>query len=478
MAVRTIVVVGAGPSGLAAAHEAISRGHRAIVLEKLDQVGGLARTVTRGGERFDIGPHRFFTLNPEIRALFREVAGEDLRLVPRRTRIFYRGRFFDYPLTPVSALLGLGPLAGLGILASYAAAGLRRRLRPKPAESFEDWVVDRFGRRLFETFFKSYTEKVWGIPCSRIDASWAEQRIKGLSLGTALRHAFVRPARTGPKTLADEFMYPRHGAGQLYENMVRRIEAGGGTVACGAEVGAIRREGFRVTGVAYRQAGGARGGVQSEAKGDFYLSSAPLSELIAGFDPPPPAEVVAASRSLRYRHHVSAQLVLRGPSPFADNWIYLHSPDLAMARVASYRNFSAEMAAAADRHPVTAEYFCFEEDALWRAPDAEVLDLASRELARSGLTGGAEIVDGFVIRSPKAYPVIERGVEAQIAVIRAWLDRFENFLPIGRSGMFKYNNQDHAMATGILAARRALGLGDFDPWRVNIDGVYQEGGAA
>jgi protoporphyrinogen oxidase len=474
LTVRTIVVVGAGPSGLAAAHEAVARGHRASVLEKLDQVGGLARTVTRGGERFDIGPHRFFTLNPEIRDLFREVAGEDLRLVHRRTRIFYRGRFFDYPLTPVNALLGLGPLAGLGILASYAAAALRRRLKPRAAESFEDWVVDRFGRRLFETFFKSYTEKVWGIPCSRIDASWAEQRIKGLSLGAALRHAFFHSERPKLKTLADAFMYPRHGAGQLYENMVRRIEAGGGNVTCGAEVGAIRRDGFRVTSVVHRRADGLMG----EALGDFYLSSAPLSELLAAFDPPPPAEVVAASRALRYRHHVSAQLVLQGPAPFADNWIYLHSPDLAMARVSSYRNFSAEMAAAADRHPMTAEYFCFEEDAIWRATDDEVLALAGDELARSGLAGGARIVDGFVVRSPRAYPVIERGVEAHIAVIRAWLDRFENFLPIGRSGMFKYNNQDHAMATGIFAARRALGLGDFDPWRVNIDGVYQEGGAA
>jgi protoporphyrinogen oxidase len=470
----SLVVIGAGPSGLAAAYEAVSRGYRAIVLEKLPTVGGLARTVRHNGDRFDIGPHRFFTLNPEIRAFFREMAGTDLRLVRRRTRILYANRFFDYPLTPINALLGLGPLAGLGILASYGAARLRQWFRPRPPESFEDWVVDRFGRRLYETFFKSYTEKVWGIPCSLIDASWAEQRIKGFSLGAALADAFLHPGRPRLKTLADEFMSPRHGAGQLYENMMRRIEAGGGTVITGAEAGLIRRDGFCVTGAAYRQSDGA----QAWAEGDFYLSSAPLSELLAAFDPPPPADVLAAGGALRYRHHISAQLTLKGPAPFADNWIYIHSPDLAMARVASYRNFSSEMAAASDRHPMTVEYFCFDDQPLWRASDGDILALARRELTQSGLAGNAEIVDGFVVRSPKAYPVIERGADARIAVIRGWLDRFENFLPIGRSGMFKYNNQDHAMATGIFAARRALGLGDFDPWQVNIDGVHQEGGAA
>ena len=464
-----LVIVGGGPSGMAAALEAVRHYARPVVLEKLDRVGGLARTIEHRGNRFDIGPHRFFTLNPEIRQLFIDVCGDDLIRVPRLTRIYYKGIYFHYPLTPLNALFGLGLLSSVAILASYLRARARRVLRSDPPQSFEEWIVDRFGRRLYRTFFKTYTEKVWGIPCTRIGADWAEQRIKGLSLSAAVANALFRRNKKTIKTLVDEFMYPRLGAGQLYEKMAEIVEHGGGEVRRQATVTRLRHDGFRIVGVDYRDADGAN----TAASGDFYLSSAPLTELVLQLDPPPPPEVMAAAENLRYRNHVGVNLVIDGAAPFADNWIYVHSPDVGMARISDYRNFSPDMARSADSHPMTVEYFCFPDDAIWNSSDADLVARAVGELATMGIAASAE--GGFVVRSEKAYPVIERGFEEKIATIKAYLDCFENLLPIGRSGMFKYNNQDHAMATGLYATRTALGIGRFDPWRVNIDGVYHEG---
>jgi protoporphyrinogen oxidase len=463
---QRIVVIGGGPAGLAAALEAGRHGRHAVVLEQAGQVGGLARTEMLDGNRFDIGPHRFFTRNAEIEALFREVCGPDLVEVRRLTRIRYRGRWFDYPLTPLNALLGLGPLPAAAILASYATAQVRRRVAPPAIASFEDWVVDRFGRRLYETFFRSYTEKVWGIPCSRIGAEWASQRIKGLSLATALRTALLGPPPQVARTLIDRFIYPRLGAGQLYEKMAERIRAQGGEVRLGARVVRLPRDGFRLLGAELEG--------RPAVGGDFFLSSAPLPQLLGQLDPPPPAPVREAAARLRFRNHISVQLVLQGEAPFPDNWIYVHAPEVRVARIAAYRNFSPAMAAGPDLHPLTLEYFCFAEEPIWTAPDAELVALAGRELARLGLSAGGRVVAGGVIRSAAAYPVIERGADRALEPIRDWLGRFRNLLPIGRSGMFKYNNQDHAMATGLLAARTAVGAGRFDPWLVNIDAAYHE----
>ena len=465
---QRLVIIGGGPSGMAAALEAVKSGAEPLVLERLDKVGGLARTIERDGNRFDIGPHRFFTMNPEIKQLFIDVCGDDVVHVPRLTRIYYKGVFFNYPLTPLNALFGLGVSASLAAVSSYGVSRLRRLVNSDKPESFEEWIVDRFGRRLYSTFFKTYTEKVWGIPCTRIGADWAEQRIKGLSLTAAIVNAVFRPKKKTIKTLVDQFMYPRLGAGQLYEKMRDTVIAGGGAVRTGVEVNRVKHDGFRVTSIDSVDASGER---QSQT-GGFYLSSAPLTELIEQLDPPAPPEVLAACRGLRYRNHVGVNLVVRGAAPFADNWIYVHSPDVKMARISDYRNFSQEMGETADSHPMTVEYFCFPDDEIWTSSDAALVQRAVDELATMGIMAGPE--RGFVVRSEKAYPVIERGFAEKIETIKAYLDQFENLLPIGRSGMFKYNNQDHAMATGIYATRTALGQGRFDPWRVNIDGVYHE----
>jgi protoporphyrinogen oxidase len=311
---------------------------------------------------------------------------------------------------------------------------------------------------------------VWGIPCNRISAEWAAQRIKGLSLTSAVLHSLLKSRRRRPKTLVDEFLYPRLGAGQLYDKMATMIRAAGGNIRTDCRVTKILRRENRVVAVDCAAGDGPR-----RIGTDYLLSSAPLSEIVELFSPPAPPDVLAAARALRYRNHIAVQLVVRGQRPFPDNWIYVHSPDVEMARVCSYRNFSAAMAKAEDYHPLTVEYFCFPEDEIWQRPDEALIELAVKELAAVQMIEANHVADAFVIRSQKAYPVIELGAQENVELIKAWIDRFENMLPIGRSGMFKYNNQDHAIATGLLAARAMLGHGDYDPWQVNIDGIYHEG---
>lgn len=464
-----IVIIGAGPSGLSAAVEAAKNGSTVTVIEKLEQVGGLARTIEFDGNRFDIGPHRFFTRNDEVRTLFEAVVGPDLVRVPRLTRILHDGVYFDYPLTPLNALMGIGLGGGLAIVSSYASARVRRSLTSRPAETFEDWIVDHFGRTLFETFFKTYTEKVWGIPCNRIGADWAAQRIRGLSLTTALCNALFKTRSATVKTLVDEFSYPRLGAGQTYEKMANSI-GGAGRVTTRAKVVSMHRDGMRVRAVTVEDPDGNR----YDVEGQYFLSSATLSDTIAMMEPPAPPEVVRSCRALRYRDHIAVNLVIAG-SPFPDNWIYVHDANARIARIANYRNFSPEMAQSPDVSPITAEYFTFPQEDLALSSDADLVELATQDLEQLGLVERDRINAGFVVRSAQAYPVMEIGYRNRIDTIRNWLDGFENLLPIGRSGMFKYNNQDHAMATGMLAARTALGLGRFDPWRVNIDAEYQEG---
>jgi protoporphyrinogen oxidase len=464
-----LVIVGGGPSGLAAAFEAVGYGAKVLVLERLGAVGGLSRTTVFEGNRFDVGPHRFFTKNQEVRRLFIEMAGKDLLQVPRLTRIFHDKKYFNYPLTPLNAVVGIGLVSSLSAMSSYAVARTRRALCNPPIENFEDWVVDRFGRRLFETFFKTYTEKVWGIPCAQIEAEWAAQRIKGLSFGTAVIDALFKLKKKPIKTLIDEFMYPRLGAGQLYERLAANVMRNGSRVLTGACVTCIRRDDLQVTAVEVEDANGHRYAVE----GRQFLVSAPLTEMVEMMFPAPPPEVLAACRSLRYRNHIGVNLVVEG-RPFQDNWIYVHSAEVSMARIANYANFSPDMAARPGLSPLTVEYFCFPEDNLWHTSDLMLLERAKCELVHMNLLQPDQVVGGFVVRSDKAYPVLKTDYGDQIATIKGWLDQFQNLLPIGRSGMFKYNNQDHAMATGLLAARTALGIAKFDPWLVNIDAEYHE----
>ena len=362
-----LVIVGGGPSGLSAANEAIEQGANAVVLERLDLLGGLSRTTLFQGNRFDIGPHRFFTKNREIQALFMRMAAEDLLFVPRRTRILCDRTHFDYPLTPLNALFGVGAQQGVSILSSYISARAQGAFGNR-CDNFEDWVIANFGRRLYEMFFKTYTEKVWGIPCTKIGADWARQRIKGLTLTTAIRNSLFKPRQQSVKTLADEFMYPRLGAGQLYDNMAAKVRQGGGAVMTETRVTRIHRDGMQVSAVTAEDATGA----EREIEGRYFLVSAPLTEMIEMMHPSAPNEVLSACRALRYRNHVGVNLIVEG-SPFPDNWIYVHSKDVQMTRVANYANFSASMCSEAGLSPLTVEYFCFPGDSVWEHIRATVI---------------------------------------------------------------------------------------------------------
>jgi protoporphyrinogen oxidase len=471
---KDAIIVGAGPSGLAAGYEMTKHGASVAILERLDRVGGLARTIPHDGCLYDIGPHRFFTKNEEVNQLFVDVVAEDMIRVPRLTRIFYRNNFFNYPLTPLNALFGVGVFSSVAIFLSYLRAAVRQRVSPREPENFEQWVTDQFGSRLFETFFKTYTEKVWGVPCTQIGADWAGQRIKGLSLLAAVQNALFKDKSRRIKTLVDEFLFPRLGAGQFYEKMMHLIEARGGAVATDRQVTRINREGRRVRSVVVRDA---QGNLE-ELEGRDFMSSAPLTEMVEMMSPTPPDEVLTACRSLRYRDHLGVHLKWEG-YPFPDNWIYVHDKKFRMARIVNYKNFSAGMTDHDGISPLTVEYFCFKGDDIWRRSDEGLISFAVGEVAQMFSRKKSDhLVSGFVVRSEKAYPVIELGFQRHIDVIKTWLDQFENLTPIGRSGMFKYNNQDHAIATGLLAARTALGLGKFDPWLVNIDAEYHESGEA
>jgi protoporphyrinogen oxidase len=462
---RAFIVIGGGPGGLTAAYELTKLGFRPTVLEKLDDVGGLARTASFKGFRFDLGGHRFYTKVPEIDKLWREVLGADFLRRPRLSRIYYNGRFFHYPLRPVNALMGLGVVASALAVLSY----LRWQLFPSPREdSFEQWVTNRFGRRLYETFFKTYTEKVWGIPCSALRAEWAAQRIKDLSLRTAILSMFAK-SRGAIRTLIEEFDYPRLGPGMMWNGVKGEIERRGGRVRLRSDVLRLNRRGRRLDSVVVADADGER----TLAASDF-ISSMPITELVRKLDPPAPDDVLAAAGRLTYRDFLTVCLIVNDPAPFPDNWIYVHSPEVKVGRIQNFRNWSADLVPHPGKTSLGLEYFCGEGDAVWTTPDAELIELGRREIARIGLVRYDAVEDGCVVRVPKAYPVYDASYREDLAVIRGFVDGLENLQSIGRNGLHRYNNQDHSMMTGLLAVRNAVLGQRHDVWSVNVDAEYQE----
>ena len=462
------VVIGAGPAGLTAAWMLTRHGVTPLVLEKDSQVGGIARTVEYKGFRFDIGGHRFFTKVGAVQKLWRDMLGSELLQRPRLSRIYYGGKFFDYPLKPMNALTGLGPINALQVLLSY----LWIRVRPiRPERTFEDWVSNRFGRRLYNIFFKTYTEKVWGIPCTQIGAQWAAQRIKGLSLVSAIIN-MLRPDRSGSgqiKTLIHEFEYPRLGPGMMWEAFHADVVRHGARVELDAPVRSIEHHDRRITAIEYEHGGRRRVPVSS------VVATMPLRELIHSLSPPAPADVRAAADRLHYRDFVTVALIVDAPTLFPDNWIYVHDPRVKLGRIQIFKNWSPEMVPDPSKTCLGLEYFCFEGDGLWTMPDAELIRLGTREVTEIGLLGGARVVDGTVVRMPKAYPVYDEGFEAALTIVSDYLRGFSNLQVAGRNGLHKYNNQDHSMVTALLAAQNLLGA-RHDVWAVNADDEYHEEG--
>jgi protoporphyrinogen oxidase len=461
-----VIVVGAGPAGLTAAWELTRAGHDVMVLERdPEYVGGLARTIYYQGFRFDLGAHRFFSRNTDISRWWHErLPGEFVR-IKRLTRILYRGRFFQYPLRAGEALFGLGPGTTAKCLLSY----LKRQLFPiRPERSFEDWVSNRFGDHLYRIFFKTYTEKVWGMPCSDISADWASQRIKGLSLWKAALDAFGFEQKTA-RTLVDEFEYPRLGAGMLWERTRDEILSHGGRVLMGHSVTRLEHDHSRIAAL---HSISASGETQRWAA-DAFILSMPLRDCVLGMDPPMEPEDQAAANQLSYRDFIVVALIVNRTDLFPDNWIYVHDPAVKVGRIDNYNNWGKEMNSQPNTTCVELEYFCSHDDALWRTDDPDLIALAKRELEQLGLAKATEVLDGCVVRVEKAYPVYDANYRRNVDRIRRTLARFENLQVAGRNGMHKYNNQDHSMLTGILTARNVDG-GRHDVWKVNTDAEYQE----
>ncbi|HUJ28284.1 MAG TPA: NAD(P)/FAD-dependent oxidoreductase [Myxococcales bacterium] len=470
-----VTVIGAGPAGLTAAYLLAKEGVGVTVIEADPQlVGGIARTASYKGFHFDIGGHRFFSKSKEVEDLWTELLPHDLLERPRSSRIYYRRKFFSYPLKAFEALRKLGVLESALCVLSY----LKAKLFPvEPAKSVEDWVTNQFGKRLYGIFFKTYTEKVWGMSCSEISADWAAQRIKGLALGSAIWHAiFPQRRKAGGsviKTLIDSFRYPRKGPGMMWEAAARRVRELGGTVRMGERVTGVKYDGARWTVTSVDAQGAAR-----ETVSGHVISSAPIRELVKGLQPAVSPEAQAAAGSLKYRDFVTVVLITRDRDAFDDNWIYIHDPTVKVGRVQNFKSWSPEMVPDPSMSCYGLEYFCFEGDGVWTARDEDLIALGKKEMEQIGLAKAADVVDGCVVRQAKAYPVYDEGYAARVDTVRRELAaRFPTLHLVGRNGMHKYNNQDHAMMTAMLCARNIVaGRELYDLWQVNQDAEYHEGG--
>ena len=443
-----IVVIGGGPGGLTAAYELVRRGHRVIVYEADSQVGGISKTVEYKGFRFDLGGHRFFTKVKVVREMWRMMLGEEFLRRPRFSRIYYDGKFFAYPLKAVNVVRNLGLLTSVSVGLSY----LRARMFPvTPEVSFVDWITNRFGRRLYEIFFKGYTEKVWGIPCTSISSAWAAQRIKGLSFATAVINMLLPARGNGAiKTLIDEFEYPRLGPGMMWEAFAERIEESGGNVVLNTRVRRLIHNGVHVGAVEVETADGRRT-VQAAS---HVVSTMPLRHLVNMMEPELAPEVRESANRLSYRDFLVVAIIIRQENVFPDNWIYIHDDRVKVGRIQNFKNWSSDMVPDSSYTCLGLEYFCFAGDGLWASSEEELVTLATQELSLLGIVFPDLIVDGTVVRVPKAYPVYDEGYEGALEVLKGSLAGVDNLQMVGRNGMHKYNNQDHAM---LMYRTRFLG---------------------
>jgi len=520
---KRAIIIGAGPAGLTAAWELLTRtGIRPVVLEKSDCMGGISRTVNYKGNRIDLGGHRFFSKSDRVmqwwlqmlplqaseqgaaaikyhrmeRPIATAAAGPDpavsdcvMLLRPRKSRIYYLRRFFDYPISLTKdTLLKLGLWRTFKIGVSY----LRSALFPvKPEETLEQFFTNRFGRELYRTFFKSYTEKVWGVPCNRISAEWGAQRIKGLSVRATLRHALRKAWKSDSRdltqkgtetSLIEQFLYPKFGPGQMWEETARRIREMGGEILTGRRVDRIVTDGWRVTAIEATNSATAR---MEVFEGDYFFSTAPVREIMRSFDVPPPANVLEVSDGLVYRDFITVGLLVRslrihdstpqGKKLIGDNWIYIQEPDVSLGRLQIFNNWSPFLVADPANVWLGLEYFCNEEDEIWKLSDERMIALATGELSKIEIIEASEVLDATVLRMEKTYPAYF-GTYGRFAEIREHVDRYQNLFLIGRNGMHRYNNQDHSMLTAMMAVDDII-AGRTEKkglWEVNTEADYHE----
>jgi UDP-galactopyranose mutase len=485
-----VVVIGAGPAGLTAAYELVKREVPVTVIEGDAMVGGISRTAERNGWRFDIGGHRFFTKVPEVEALWHEILpDEDFLLRPRMSRIFYDGKLYDYPLKAGNALRNLGLVEAVRCVGSYLWARIRP---PRNQDTFEGWVVSRFGRRLYEHFFETYTRKVWGVDPGDLPADWAAQRIKNLSLLSAAVNAILpKRKQTDITTLIEEFQYPKYGPGMMWETAADLVRKGGGSLVMEQKVRTVHWEpGRGVTGVTTVVTGGYGPGAgapppnstdigdEHHYAADHIISSMAFSSLVHALDPRPPAEVLEAASALRYRDFLTVALVVPVEAGFPDNWIYIHSPDVQVGRIQNFGSWSPFLVKDG-RTCLGLEFFVNVGDETWNRSDEDLIAQGAAELEKLGLVKAADVEEGFVVRMPKAYPFYQPGYQENLQVIRDWIrEHTPNLHPVGRNGMFRYNNQDHSMLTAMLTVENIAEGAAHDVWAVNVEEDYHEAGSS
>mgnify|MGYP000697517873 CR=1 FL=1 len=478
MKTKPVIIIGAGPAGLTAAYRLQQAGIPTITLETDPQyVGGISRTVVYKGFRFDIGGHRFFSKSQQVEDFWTEILGSDLLDRPRSSRIYYRGKFFAYPLKPFEALMKLGIFEACRCVLSYAKAKV---LPIRPVKSFQDWVINQFGARLFGIFFKTYTEKVWGMDCRDIAADWAAQRIKGLSLASAVLSAFKpkpKDKNKTIKTLIDTFRYPRLGPGMMWERCAEKVCELGGQIQLGCHVERlVYQQETKEWEIYYKRTDG----TIDKVIGQAVISSAPIRETVAAIEPALPKEAMLASQGLKYRDFITVALVVNDKDQFDDNWIYIHEPGVKVGRVQNFKSWSPELLPDPSKVCYGLEYFCHQGDSMWNSKDDELIELATKEIMQIGLAKTSDVVDGCVVRQAKAYPVYCDTYLENVAKVRNEIEsRFPTFYFVGRNGMHKYNNQDHAMMTAMLTVENIIaGRRVYDVWQVNQDAEYHEAGAA
>lgn len=460
-----VAVIGAGAAGMTAAYQLTKGGAEVDIFEASDEVGGLARTIERWGQKVDLGPHRFFSNDPRVNRLWLEVVGRDYRMIDRLTRIYYRKRFFDYPLRASNALWNMGLFAAARCLCSYCKEKVLPSYRPEENETFESWVVTRFGRRLFQMFFQSYSEKLWGIPCDKLDADFAAQRIKKFSLGEAIKSA-LGWGKNKHKTLVDQFAFPLGGTGMVYERMADEVRKKGGRIHLHTPVRRLLHDDRRMHGIEFLDG--------AWEPFDHVVSTMPLTLMVKSLDGLPP-HVETAIDQLRFRNTLLVYLHVDGIDLFPDQWLYVHSPDLLMGRVTNFRNWVPELYGDAKTTILALEYWANDDDALWHEEDASLIARAEREIRSTGLIGKAAVLDGNVFRIRRCYPVYARGYKELLHPVIAYLKGFAGLTVIGRYGAFKYNNQDHSILMGLLAAENILEGKQHDLWAINTDyDSYQE----
>lgn len=461
---KKVAVIGAGPAGATAGYELAKRGVEVHVYEASPFVGGMARSIELWGQTVDIGPHRFFSSDPRVNKLWLEVVGKDYDMVDRLTRIFFRNKFYYYPIKAGNAFKNLGPIEAARCMMSYGW----QRIKPghdNLGDTFESWVTSRFGKRLYQHFFKAYTEKLWGIPATELDKEFATQRIKKLSLWEAVKSAFLGGGGEKHKTLVDQFAYPKQGTGEVYNRMRDYINKHGGKVHLKTPVDSIITRGKTVTALKL---------VNGEThEFDEVISSMPLTLLVSRLKNVPP-KVQKANGSLKFRNTLIVYLQVKSPKVFPDNWIYVHSTELRTGRITNFRNWVPDINRGKRESILAMEYWCFDEDDFWHWDDEQYIALAKAEIVKTGLVKANQVKDGKVVRVPKCYPVYRQGYKKKLKVVEDFLREYKRLQIIGRYGAFKYNNQDHSILMGQMAAENVVDNAKHDLWNINSDYEYQE----